>query len=170
MRLTRWQRFWRIEVPNGTIGLVWNAMMSMGGGWFFLVAAEAITVANRQYSLPGIGSYAGAAIADGDLAKVGLAIATMIIVVVGVNVLFFRPLVAWSERFKNEQSEASEVPRSLVLDFLRRSHWPRAVGRAAPPSGRAGRPRRRTCLRRRRRTAPARPGPPTHSVTWSSPS
>ena len=144
LRLTRWQRFWRIEVPNGTIGLVWNAMMSMGGGWFFLVAAEAITVANRQYSLPGIGSYAGAAIADGDLAKVGLAIATMIIVVVGVNVLFFRPLVAWSEKFKNEQSEASEVPRSLVLDLLRRSHWPRAVGRLrrrlAEPVGRvAGR-------------------------------
>jgi NitT/TauT family transport system permease protein len=141
LRLTRWQRFWRIEVPNGTIGLVWNGMMSMGGGWFFLVASEAITVVNRQYSLPGIGSYAGAAIADGDLGKVGWAIATMIVLVVGVNVLFWRPLVAWSEKFKNEQSEASEVPRSLVLDLLRRSHWPRAVGRVrrclAEPIGRA---------------------------------
>ena len=130
LRLPRWLRFWRVEVPNGAIGLVWNGMMSMGGGWFFLVASEAITVSNRRYSLPGVGSYAGAAIADGDLAKVGWAIVTMVVLVVGVNLLFWRPLVAWSEKFKNEQAEAAEVPRSVVLEQLRRSHWPRAVGRA----------------------------------------
>lgn len=128
LRLTRWQRFWRIEVPNGVIGLVWNGMMSMGGGWFFLVASEAITVSNRSYSLPGVGSFAGAAIADGDLGKVGWAILTMVVLVVGVNVLFWRPLVAWSEMFKNEQSEARSVTRSWVLDLLRRSHWPSALG------------------------------------------
>ncbi len=143
-RLTRWQRFWRLEVPNGAIGLVWNGMMSMGGGWFFLVASEAITVLNHSYSLPGVGSYAGAAIAEGDLAKVGWAILTMVILVVGVNVLFWRPLVAWSEKFKNEQSEAAEISHSFVLDLLRRSHWPRALGRirsrlAAPVSRFAGR-------------------------------
>ncbi|MCB1256559.1 MAG: ABC transporter permease subunit [Microthrixaceae bacterium] len=127
LRLTRWQRFWRIDVPNGAIGLIWNGMMSMGGGWFFLVASEAITVSNKQYSLPGIGSFAGAAIADGDLVKVGWAILAMVVLVVGVNVLFWRPLVAWSELFRNEQSESASVTRSFVLDLLRRSHWPRAL-------------------------------------------
>jgi NitT/TauT family transport system permease protein len=142
LRMPRWLRFWRVEVPNGAIGLVWNGMMSMGGAWFFLVASEAITVANREYSLPGVGSYAGAAIADGDLAKVGLAIAAMVVLVVGVNVLFWRPLVAWSQKFKNEESEATDVQRSLVLDLVRRSHWPRLLGRAhravAWPVNRAG--------------------------------
>jgi len=140
LRLTRWQRFWRVEVPSSAIGLIWNGMMSMGGGWFFLSASEAITVLNKNYSLPGVGSYAAAAIADGELTKVLWAILTMVVLVVGVNVLFWRPLVAWSEKFKNEQSEAAEVQRSLVLDLLRRSHWPRAVGRfrrrLAAPVGR----------------------------------
>lgn len=144
MRLSRWRRFWKLDVPHGAIELVWNGMMSMGGGWFFLVASEAISVRNRSYSLPGIGSYAGAAIDAGDLGKVGLGVVTMAVVVVGVNVLFWRPLVAWSERFKNEQSEATDVPRSLVLDLLRRSRWPRALGRvrrrAAEPVNRVGDP------------------------------
>ncbi|MEO5722913.1 MAG: ABC transporter permease subunit [Ilumatobacteraceae bacterium] len=129
MRLSRWRRFWQLDVPNGTIGLVWNGMMSMGGGWFFLVASEAISVLNKQYALPGIGSYAGAAIDAGALGDMGLAVLTMMVVVVGVNIVFWRPLVAWSEKFKNEQSEAAEVPRSLVLNLLRRSHWPRQMGR-----------------------------------------
>ncbi len=128
--LSRWRRFWKLDVPNGAIGLVWNGMMSMGGGWFFLVASEAISVLNKSYALPGIGSYAGAAIDAGALGKVALCVVTMAIVVVGVNVLFWRPLVAWSERFKNEQSEATEAPRSVILNVLRRSHWPRALGRA----------------------------------------
>ena len=104
------------------IGLVWNAMMSMGGGWFFLTAAEAITVSGHQYVLPGMGSYIGAAIAEGSLAKVGIAVVVMVILVVGVNIVFFRPLVAWAERFRMEESEATDKPRSVVLDLLRRSH------------------------------------------------
>ena len=84
----------------------------------------------ETYSLPGIGSYAGAAIDAGDLGRVGLGVATMAVMVIGVNVLFWRPLVAWCERFKNEQSEAAAVPRSMVLDLLRRSHWPRLLGQA----------------------------------------
>lgn len=142
LRLSRWRRFWKLDVPNGAIGLVWNGMMSMGGGWFFLVASEAISVLNNTYSLPGVGSYAGAAIDAGDLGKVGLGVLTMAIMVIGVNFLFWRPLVAWSERFKNEQSEAEEVPRSFVLNLLRRSHWPRALGRlrrrVAEPVNRIG--------------------------------
>jgi NitT/TauT family transport system permease protein len=132
---TRWMRFWKVELPSGMIGLVWNGMMSFGGGWFFLVASEAVTLGHTGYALPGVGSYAGAAIADGDLGKVGWAILTMAIMVIGVNFLFWRPLTAWAERFKNEQSEASEVQKSYVLDFLRRSHWPQLLGRALRPAG-----------------------------------
>jgi NitT/TauT family transport system permease protein len=141
LRLTRWQRFWKIEVPNGTVGLVWNGMMSFDGGWFFLAASEAISVLNKKYALPGIGSYVAKAVDDGDLSKVGLAIATMVVMVIAVNVLFWRPLTAWAERYKLEESEAAERQRSLVLDLLHRSSWPRAIGRArralADPLGRA---------------------------------
>ncbi|MFJ5104423.1 ABC transporter permease [Streptomyces sp. NPDC088554] len=135
-RFTKWMRFWKVEVPSGMIGLVWNGMMSFGGGWFFLVASEAISVNNKDYALPGIGSYAGAAITDGDLGKVGWAILTMAVMVIGVNFLFWRPLTAWAEKFKNEQSEATEVQRSVVLDFLRRSHWPHLLGKTLRPVGR----------------------------------
>jgi NitT/TauT family transport system permease protein len=140
-RLTRWQRFWKIEVPSGTIGLVWNGMLSFGGAWFFLVAAEAISVHDHTYSLPGIGSFAGAAVAKGDLGAVGLAIATMVVMVIAVNVVFWRPLLAWSERFRYETTEAAERQRSLVLEVLLRSSWPRVLGRQrarlAEPLGRA---------------------------------
>ncbi|MFJ5924693.1 ABC transporter permease [Kitasatospora sp. NPDC092948] len=136
-RFTRWMRFWKVELPSGMISLVWNGMMSFGGGWFFLVASEAISVNNQRYALPGVGSYAGAAIAAGDLGKVGWAIGTMAVLVIGVNFLFWRPLTAWAERFKNEQSEAAEVQRSLVLDLLRRTHWPALLGRLLRPVGRA---------------------------------
>ncbi|MFF3008442.1 ABC transporter permease [Kitasatospora sp. NPDC057940] len=136
-RFTRWMRFWKVELPSGMIGLVWNGMLSFGGGWFFLVASEAISVDNQRYALPGVGSYAGAAIAAGDLGRVGWAIATMAVLVVGVNLLFWRPLTAWAERFKNEQSEATEVQRSVVLDLLRRSHWPGLLGRLLRPGWRA---------------------------------
>ncbi len=140
LRLTRWQRFWKIEVSSAAIGLVWNGMLSFGGAWFFLVASEAITVQHHTYSLPGIGSYVGAAIAKGDLGAVGLAIATMIVMVIAVNVVFWRPLVAWSEKFRYETTEAAEAQRSLVLEILARSSWPRVLARLrarlAEPLGR----------------------------------
>ncbi len=135
MRLTKWQRFWKLDVPGGMIPLVWNGMMSFGGGWFFLVASETISVLHHTYALPGIGSYVAAAVAAGDLGKVGLAIAVMVVMVVGVNVAFWRPLVAWSERFRVETSEAAEAPRSLMLDLLRRSAVPRIVTRPLWPVG-----------------------------------
>ncbi|WP_167152662.1 ABC transporter permease subunit [Streptomyces sp. MBT27] len=134
---TRWMRFWKVELPSGMISLVWNGMLSFGGGWFFLVASEAISVNNKDYALPGVGSYAGAAITDGDLGKIGWAILTMAVMVIGVNFVFWRPLTAWAEKFKNEQSEAGEIQRSVVLDFLRRSHWPQLLGKALRPLGRA---------------------------------
>ncbi|HLI55851.1 MAG TPA: ABC transporter permease subunit [Actinomycetota bacterium] len=141
MNLTKWMRFWKIDVPAGMIGLVWNGMMSMAGAWFFLSASEAITVGPRTYPLPGVGSYAAAAITKGNLGEVGLAILTMGIMVVGVNFFFWRPMVAWAERFKMETSEASEVQRSALLELLHHSRWPRAAGRVrrrlAEPLGRA---------------------------------
>ncbi|MFD9689198.1 ABC transporter permease [Kitasatospora sp. NPDC059088] len=136
-RFSRWMRFRKVELPSGMIGLVWNGMLSFGGGWFFLVASEAISVDNQRYALPGVGSYAGAAIAAGDLGRVGWAIATMAVLVIGVNFLFWRPLTAWAERFKNEQSEATEVQRSVVLALLRRSRLPGLLGRVLRPLGRA---------------------------------
>ncbi|MEV6769548.1 ABC transporter permease subunit [Nocardia sp. NPDC051030] len=133
LRLSRWQRFWRMDVPSGMFPLVWNAMMSFGGGWFFLTAAEAISVNNREYALPGIGSYVATATADSDTGKVLLAIVVMIVMVVGLNVLFWRPITVWAERFRVEDTESADAPRSLVRDLLRRSHIPGLLGRAFGP-------------------------------------
>lgn len=133
MRFTRWMRFWRIEVPTGVIPVVWNGMMSFGGSWFFLVASEAITVQGHDYALPGVGSYAGAALQNGDLRGVVLAFVTMVVMVVSVNFFFWRPLTAWSERYKTEQTEAATAQRSAVLTFLRRSSLPRLGSRVWQP-------------------------------------
>ncbi len=133
MRLTKWERFWKLDVPSSMIGLVWNGMMSFGGGWFFLTASEAITVNKHSYALPGIGSYVATASAESELGRVLLAIGVMIVMVLAVNFLFWRPLVAWSERFRIETTEASEQPRSIMLDTLRRSHVPRLLGRPLQP-------------------------------------
>jgi NitT/TauT family transport system permease protein len=138
MRLTKWQRFWHLDVPGGMIPLVWNAMMSFGGAWFFLVASESISVLQHTYALPGVGSYAAAALADGNLGQVGIAILVMTAMVIGVNVVFWRPLVAWSQKFRLEQSAAVELQRSLVYDVLRRSAVPHnLVARPLRPIGRA---------------------------------
>ena len=136
MRLTRWVRFWRLDVRSGMIPLVWNGMMSFGGAWFFLAASESISVLNHQYALPGIGSYAAAAIAQGNLGEVGYAIIAELVLVLGVNFLFWRPVTAWAERFRVEESESAEKPRSLVLDVLRRSDVPGLLGRPLRPVGR----------------------------------
>lgn len=129
LRLSRWQRFWRVDVPSGMIPLVWNGMMSFGGGWFFLTASEALSVDNHDFALPGIGAYVAAAGDNGELNRVLLAIVVMVVLVVGVNVLFWRPLTAWAERFRMEDSESAEAPRSLTLNILRRSRIGRGVGR-----------------------------------------
>jgi NitT/TauT family transport system permease protein len=136
MRLTKWERFWKLDVPSGMIPLVWNGMMSFGGAWFFLAASESISVLNHTYALPGIGSYVAAAIAQSSLSKVGIAIGVEIVLVVAVNVVFWRPLVAWAERFRFEESESAERPRSVVLDLLRRSSVPALVSRPLRPVGR----------------------------------
>ena len=127
-RLSAWERFTRLELPASMIGLVWNGMMSFGGGWFFLTVSEALSVNNHKFALPGIGSYVAAASEEGDLTKVLLAIAVMIVVIISVNALFWRPLTAWVERFRIEESESVEAPRSVTLEVLRRSRIPGLIG------------------------------------------
>jgi NitT/TauT family transport system permease protein len=129
MGLSRWKRFWSIDVPGGAIGLVWNGMMSFGGSWFFLTASELITVAGHSYTLPGVGSYVGVSEAKGELGHVVAGIITMIIMILLVNFLFWRPLVAYVERFRIELTESNFKARSFVLDALRRSSWPDIAGR-----------------------------------------
>jgi NitT/TauT family transport system permease protein len=129
MGLSRWKRFWVLDVPSGAIGLVWNGMMSFGGSWFFLTASELITIRGRSYALPGVGSYVGVAEARGQLGHVFLGIVTMIVMILAVNFFFWRPLVAGVERYRVELSQSATRPRSLVLSALHRSSWPAALGR-----------------------------------------
>ncbi|MFQ3648547.1 MAG: ABC transporter permease subunit [Anaerolineae bacterium] len=136
-RLPRWQRFFRLEAPAATIGLLWNAMMSFGGGWFFVAASEAISVLNQEYTLPGIGSYVASAIAAEDLGALALAILTMAVIIVLVDQLFWRPLVAWADKFKLERSAAAQAPQSWVLDILRASRIPSLLAAIFEPLGEA---------------------------------
>jgi NitT/TauT family transport system permease protein len=136
-RLSRWQRFIRLEVPGAMIGLVWNAMMSFGGGWFFVAASEAISVLNQQFTLPGIGSYVTMAVKAQDFRALGLAMVTMAAVIVTVDQCFWRPVVAWADKFRLEQSAAVEAPRSWLLDLLRAARLPRLVGNTLAPVGEA---------------------------------
>jgi NitT/TauT family transport system permease protein len=119
-RLSPWLRFWRLEVPFAAPGLIWNTMMSMSGGWFFVVASEAITVGDVSLKLPGIGSWLALAIEKRDGASVGLAVGTMAIVILAYDQLLFRPIVAWADKFRFEQTAAQQRPRSWVYDLARR--------------------------------------------------
>jgi NitT/TauT family transport system permease protein len=133
--LPAWQRFVRLEVPAGMIGLIWNAMMSFGGGWFFLAASEAISVLNQSYTLPGIGSYVAAAVSAQNMPALGYAVLTMAVVIVAVDQLFWRPVVAWSDKFRLEQSAAAESPQSWVYDIIRQSRLSTALERFVTPAG-----------------------------------
>jgi NitT/TauT family transport system permease protein len=128
-QLSPWMRFWRLEVPFAMPGLVWNMMMSMSGGWFFVVASESISVGSTSVTLPGIGSYIALAIARQDFSAIGWAIATMLAVILTYDQLLFRPLVAWSDRFRSDQERHTPPPRSWVLNVLRRSGLVRAIRR-----------------------------------------
>ncbi len=127
-RLGRWMRFWKLEVPFAMPGLIWNMMMSMSGGWFFVVAAESISVGDTVVTLPGIGSYIAAAILARDLGAIGWAIAAMLVVILIYDQLLFRPLVAWADRFRVEQETGAAPPRSWVLTVLRRSALTARIG------------------------------------------
>lgn len=128
LQLSAWQRFWRVEVQFAIPGLLWNTMMSMSGSWIFLVASEAITVAGHNIMLPGIGSYIRIAIEHMDKMAVVYVIITMIIVITLYDQLFFRPLVAWSEKFKIEVSVGESEPQSWVLNVFQRTRFLRFIG------------------------------------------
>lgn len=120
-RLRPWQRFVTLELPSSMIGLIWNSMMSWAGGWFFLMASEQFTLGSRSFQLPGLGSYLQAAANANDTGALLLGLATLILLIILLDLLFWRPLVAWADKFKVELSSGSEAPHSPVLDALRRS-------------------------------------------------
>ena len=132
-RLSRWQRFTKIEAPSAAIPLLWNAMMSFGGGWFFVAASEAISVLNQDYTLPGIGSYVAAAVAAQDLSALGWAIVAMTAIIVLVDQLFWRPLVAWSDKFRMEQSSSGDVPQSWLFDLLKSTRFSKLLAPITTP-------------------------------------
>ncbi len=125
--LSGWQRFWRLDVPFAMPGLIWNTMMSMSGGWFFVVASEAITVGNTTVTLPGIGSYVALGIQRQNLPAIGYAILTMLLVIVAYDQLLFRPVVAWADKFRFEQTASASAPTSWMLDLFRRTRALRAL-------------------------------------------
>ncbi len=128
-RLSAWQRFWRLEVPFAMPGLVWNTMLSMSGSWFFVVASEAITVGSHTWALPGIGSFVALALQQQDLKGVGWAILAMLVVILLYDQLLFRPLVAWSAKFRFETTAGAAPPEPWVLALLRRTRFLRLASR-----------------------------------------
>ena len=122
-QLNPWQRFFKVELPSSSIGLIWNSMMSFGGGWFFVAQSEAITVLNKNIKLPGLGSYMATAAEQGDTRAAVYAIIAMIVTIVVIDQLLWRPLVAWAEKFKMEQTGGAVGPTSWMLDLLRRSYF-----------------------------------------------
>src|SRR3981189_159523 len=125
--LSGWQRFWRLDVPFAMPGLIWNTMMSMSGGWFFVVASEAITVGDTTVTLPGIGSYVALAIKEQNLPAIGYAMLAMFLVILAYDQLLFRPVVAWADKFRFEQTAAASAPTSWMLDLFRRAPALRAL-------------------------------------------
>jgi NitT/TauT family transport system permease protein len=119
--LSPWRRYWRLEVPHAIPSLVWNMMMSVSGGWFFVVASEAITVAGQTILLPGIGSYIAVAIEQKNLGAIGWAVLVMFVVILLYDQLLFRPLLAWSRKFQPESSATEENVRPWFLIMLQRA-------------------------------------------------
>ncbi|HET8734832.1 MAG TPA: ABC transporter permease subunit [Anaeromyxobacteraceae bacterium] len=148
-RFTPGERFRWVELPASAIGLVWNSMMSMAGGWFFLMVSEAFVLGDKDFRLPGLGSYMSVAVARGDGAAMAWAVLAMALMIVALDQLLWRPVVVWSEKFRLEEGGgASEAASSWFLTLLRRSHLLAAAGAVL---GRAA-----AALRRRAR---AHPGP-----------
>ena len=133
-RFSWWQRFVEMELPFAAIGLVWNSMMSVAGGWFFLMACEMFVLGSRDFRLPGLGSYLQTAASAGDTTSILWGIATMITVIVLLDQLVWRPVIAWAEKFKVEQVESTNAPRSWVLDLFRHSRGlAKLTGRTVRP-------------------------------------
>lgn len=130
-RFSWWQSFTQMELPYATIGLVWNSMMSVAGGWFFLMACEMFVLGQRDFRLPGLGSYLQTAASAGDMRAILYGLGAMLTVVVLTDQLVWRPVVAWAQKFKFETVEAANVTHSPVLTLLRRSRLLDYVSRKA---------------------------------------
>jgi NitT/TauT family transport system permease protein len=130
-RLSAWQKFVQLELPYSAIGLIWNSMMSVAGAWFFLMACEMFVLGNRDLRLPGLGSYLQSASNAGDMGAILWGLLVMIAVIVLMDQLIWRPVIAWSDKFKFEQVEAAQTSRSPILDLLRRSRLVHRVGRVS---------------------------------------
>ncbi|ELS31135.1 MULTISPECIES: ABC transporter permease [Pseudanabaena] len=126
-RLSAWQRFWTLELPSGVVGLVWNSVMSVAGGWFFLMQTESFTLSDRNFTLPGLGAFLKAAADKGDNWAIFWGIIVLIGIITIIDYVIWRPMIAWAEKFKYETVEATQVPESRILDFLRRSPTMRIV-------------------------------------------
>jgi NitT/TauT family transport system permease protein len=120
-RFSWWQRFTQMELPFSAIGLVWNSMMSVAGGWFALMVCEMFVLGSRDFRLPGLGSYLQTAASAGDTSSICWGIATMVLVIVLLDQFVWRPVIAWAEKFKVEQVESTDAPRSWVLNLVERS-------------------------------------------------
>jgi NitT/TauT family transport system permease protein len=130
-RLSWWQRFIQLELPHTAIGLIWNSMMSVAGAWFSLMVCEMFVLGNRDLRLPGLGSYLQSASNAGATGAIVSGLIVMIAVIVLIDQIVWRPVIAWSEKFKFEQVEASQTPESPVLNFLRRSRLLSRIGRVS---------------------------------------
>jgi NitT/TauT family transport system permease protein len=130
-RYSGWQRFWQLEIPYATIGLVWNSIVSVAGGWFALIFCETFTMGDRNFQLPGLGSYIQTATYDGNVRALLAGIVTVILIVVATDQLVWRPLIAWSDKFKFEQVESADRIKSPILELIRRSKiWQTLPSRA----------------------------------------
>ena len=129
-RLNTWLRFKRLELPFAMIGLIWNSVMSWAGGWFFLMAAEIFTVGSRDFRLPGLGAYLQEAANQGDFRSIAFGLAALITTIVALDQFIWRPLLAWSDRFKVEMTESDQPPTSWFYDLIHTSRlflWTRAL-------------------------------------------
>ena len=151
-RFNWWQRFTEVELPFAAIGLVWNSMMSVAGGWFFLMACEMFVLGDRDFRLPGLGSYLQVAASAGDTTSILWGVAAMIAIIVLLDQFVWRPVIAWAEKFKIEQVESTNAPRSWVLDLFEHS---RALARIRTNAVRPVRERVMMYFSRRHTMAPA---------------
>src|SRR5450631_315752 len=126
-RFSAWQRFWQLELPYSAIGLVWNSMVSVAGGWFFLIACEMFVLGDRDFRLPGLGSFLQTAANSGNTRAVIWGLVTMVLIIVATDQLVWRPVIAWSDRFKFEMSESNDRVRSPILHLLQRSTFVAAL-------------------------------------------
>ncbi len=128
-RFDWWQRFRWVELPFGTTALAWNSMMSMAGGWFFLMINESFVLGEHDFRLPGLGSYMKVAVEKGNVTAMAYAVTAMVVMIVALDQVLWRPVVVWAQRFRVEETSGADVPQSWFLRLLRRSRLRRWIGR-----------------------------------------